>query len=185
MQAKGATPTSIDAPNDGRAAPDATYLRSRELDPPASPAQRFHIAKAQGTLTGVEAQSAKYAAGLPDNLPAQRRPLPFLFESNGFGVVLHQRARSGAAQPAGVQFPSPRDGGGIGVRLGCRGGAKPGYRQTGVISQQPSEPQQPHRILTAARWLRRHRKARFASGLHRAPTGLRLLRSSGLVFFRR
>jgi type I restriction enzyme R subunit len=40
-------------------------------------------AKADGTLTGVEAQSAKYAAGLPDNLPAHRRPLPFLFESNG------------------------------------------------------------------------------------------------------
>lgn len=40
-------------------------------------------AKAAGTLTGVEAQSAKYAAGLPDKLPAHRRPLPFLFESNG------------------------------------------------------------------------------------------------------
>ena len=40
-------------------------------------------AKAEGTLTGVEAQSAKYAAGLPENLPAHRRPLPFLFESNG------------------------------------------------------------------------------------------------------
>jgi type I restriction enzyme R subunit len=40
-------------------------------------------AKAEGTLTGVEAQSAKYATGLPDNLPAHRRPLPFLFESNG------------------------------------------------------------------------------------------------------
>jgi type I restriction enzyme R subunit len=40
-------------------------------------------AKADGTLTGVEAQSAKYAAGLPDNLPAHNRPLPFLFESNG------------------------------------------------------------------------------------------------------
>ena len=40
-------------------------------------------AKASGTLTGVEAQSAKYAAGLPDNLPAHRRPLPFLYESNG------------------------------------------------------------------------------------------------------
>jgi type I restriction enzyme, R subunit len=40
-------------------------------------------AKAEGTLTGVEAQSAKYAAGLPDKLPAHRRPLPFLFESNG------------------------------------------------------------------------------------------------------
>src|SRR5439155_27145578 len=40
-------------------------------------------AKAEGTLTGVEAQSAKYAAGLPENLPAYRRPLPFLFEANG------------------------------------------------------------------------------------------------------
>jgi len=40
-------------------------------------------AKADGTLTGVEAQSAKYASGLPENLPAHRRPLPFLFESNG------------------------------------------------------------------------------------------------------
>ncbi len=40
-------------------------------------------AKAEGTLTGVEAQSAKYAAGLPDKLNAHRRPLPFLYESNG------------------------------------------------------------------------------------------------------
>jgi type I restriction enzyme R subunit len=40
-------------------------------------------AKAEGTLTGVEPQSAKYAAGLPDNLPAHKRPLPFLYESNG------------------------------------------------------------------------------------------------------
>ena len=40
-------------------------------------------AKASGSLSGVEAQSAKYAAGLPDDLPALHRPLPFLFESNG------------------------------------------------------------------------------------------------------
>src|ERR1043166_2626507 len=38
-------------------------------------------AKADGTLTGVEAKSAKYAVGLPDNLLAHRRPLPFLFAS--------------------------------------------------------------------------------------------------------
>src|SRR3982074_3201624 len=37
-------------------------------------------AKAEGTLAGVEAQSAKYAAGLPDNLPAHQRPLPLLSE---------------------------------------------------------------------------------------------------------
>ena len=41
-------------------------------------------AKKQGaTLTGVESQSARYAAGLPASLPAWRRPLPFLYESTG------------------------------------------------------------------------------------------------------
>ena len=40
-------------------------------------------AKAEGPLSGVEPQSAKYSAGLPDALPAHKRPLPFLFESNG------------------------------------------------------------------------------------------------------
>jgi type I restriction enzyme R subunit len=40
-------------------------------------------ATAEGTLTGVEARSAKYSAGLADNLPAYARPLPFQFELNG------------------------------------------------------------------------------------------------------
>ena len=40
-------------------------------------------AKPEGTLTGVEEQSGKYAVGLPDDLPAHHRPLPFVFESNG------------------------------------------------------------------------------------------------------
>jgi len=41
-------------------------------------------AKKQGaTLTGVEAQSGRYAQGLPAGLPAWRRPLPFLYESTG------------------------------------------------------------------------------------------------------
>ena len=40
-------------------------------------------AKPEGTLTGVEEQSAKHATGLPDDLPAHHRPLPFVFESNG------------------------------------------------------------------------------------------------------
>ena len=39
--------------------------------------------KVGATLTGVEAQSARYAAGLPTNLPAWRRPLPFIYESTG------------------------------------------------------------------------------------------------------
>lgn len=41
-------------------------------------------AKKQGaTLTGVEVQSGKYAQGLPESLPAWRRPLPFIYESTG------------------------------------------------------------------------------------------------------
>ena len=35
------------------------------------------------TLTGVEAQSGKYGAGLPDNLPYYVSPLPFLYEGTG------------------------------------------------------------------------------------------------------
>ena len=41
-------------------------------------------AKPEGfTLSGVEIQSARYSAGLPDDLPAYARPLPFLYESTG------------------------------------------------------------------------------------------------------
>lgn len=41
-------------------------------------------AKKKGsTLIGVEIQSGRYAQGLPDALPAWRRPLPFLYESTG------------------------------------------------------------------------------------------------------
>ena len=36
------------------------------------------------TLTGVETQSGKYSEGLPDALPAHRKPLPFLYETTGF-----------------------------------------------------------------------------------------------------
>ena len=41
-------------------------------------------AKPEGhTLVGVETQSEKYSTGLPDILPAHRRPLPFLYQSTG------------------------------------------------------------------------------------------------------
>jgi type I restriction enzyme R subunit len=39
--------------------------------------------KGGATLVGVEMQSAKYTVGLPDALPAWRRPLPFAYESTG------------------------------------------------------------------------------------------------------
>ena len=39
--------------------------------------------KAGSTLKGVEIQSEKYSQGLPEGLPAWRRPLPFSYESTG------------------------------------------------------------------------------------------------------
>ena len=39
--------------------------------------------KAGATLSGVEIQSAKYSQGLPEVLPAWRRPLPFAYQSTG------------------------------------------------------------------------------------------------------
>jgi len=39
--------------------------------------------KVGSTLTGVEIQSEKYQYGLPDNLPAWYRPLPFCYQSTG------------------------------------------------------------------------------------------------------
>src|SRR5437870_13803423 len=41
-------------------------------------------AKGEGTLTVVEAQSAKHAAGLPATLPEHHRPLPFLSQRAGY-----------------------------------------------------------------------------------------------------
>jgi type I restriction enzyme R subunit len=56
-------------------------------------------AKREGvTLTGVELQTTKYSEGIPDNLPAPRRPLPFQYQSTGvetrFTNLLEPDARS-------------------------------------------------------------------------------------------
>ena len=41
-------------------------------------------AKKEGsTLIGVEIQTQKYSEGIPEDLPAPRRPLPFLYQSTG------------------------------------------------------------------------------------------------------
>ena len=54
--------------------------------------------KAGAPLIGVEIQTAKYSVGLPRNLPAPRRPLPFCYESTGvetrFTNLLEPDARS-------------------------------------------------------------------------------------------
>ncbi|WP_444663406.1 type I restriction endonuclease subunit R [Cellulomonas sp. CW35] len=50
------------------------------------------------TLTGVETQSGRYADGLPQDVPAVARPLPFAYESTGvetrFTSLLDPKARS-------------------------------------------------------------------------------------------
>src|SRR5580704_6087740 len=56
-------------------------------------------AKKEGsTLTGFETQTTKYSEGLPESLPAPRRPLPFLYQSTGketrFTSLLEPEARS-------------------------------------------------------------------------------------------
>ncbi len=49
-------------------------------------------AKSSGTtLTGVEIQTAKYAAGLPDGVPAPVKPLPFVYESTGVETSITNR----------------------------------------------------------------------------------------------
>ncbi|MBV9573202.1 MAG: hypothetical protein JOY93_04050, partial [Acidobacteriales bacterium] len=54
--------------------------------------------KAGLPLTAVEIQTAKYSEGLPDHIPAPRRPLPFCYQSTGvetrFTNLLEPEARS-------------------------------------------------------------------------------------------
>ncbi|MFZ0592833.1 MAG: DEAD/DEAH box helicase family protein [Bryobacteraceae bacterium] len=56
--------------------------------------------KAGDPLTAVELQTAKYSEGLPDHIPALRRPLPFCYQSTGvetrFTNLLEPDARSRA-----------------------------------------------------------------------------------------
>jgi len=47
--------------------------------------------KAGSTLTGVEVQAEKYAAGVPEHLPAPVRPLPFLYQSTGVETTFTNR----------------------------------------------------------------------------------------------
>lgn len=47
--------------------------------------------KAGTTLTGVEAQAEKYAAGIPDHLSPPVEPLPFLYQSTGVETFFTNR----------------------------------------------------------------------------------------------
>lgn len=56
--------------------------------------------KAGVPLTAIEIQTAKYSEGLPDHIPAPRRPLPFCYQSTAvetrFTNLLEPDARSRA-----------------------------------------------------------------------------------------
>ena len=47
--------------------------------------------KAGTTLTGVEVQAEKYAAGIPDHLSPPVEPLPFLYQSTGVETFFTNR----------------------------------------------------------------------------------------------
>ena len=66
-------------------------------------------AKPKGsTLTGVEVQSEKYSTGLPDNLPAHQRPLPFLYESTGVETQFTNRLDPEPRSRLVFSFPTPQ-----------------------------------------------------------------------------
>ncbi|HJT78721.1 MAG TPA: DEAD/DEAH box helicase family protein, partial [Gemmataceae bacterium] len=65
-------------------------------------------AKPEGhPLTGVETQSAKYADGLPPNLPAHRLPLPFAYESDGHFTQFTNRLEADARSRPVFAFHRP------------------------------------------------------------------------------
>ena len=67
-------------------------------------------AKPEGsTLTGVEVQSEKYSTGLPDNLPAHQRPLPFLYETTGVETQLTNRLDPEPRSRPVFAFHSPQN----------------------------------------------------------------------------
>ena len=70
-------------------------------------------------LAGVAEQSAKYAVGLPEGLPAWRRPLPFTFESTGVETHFTNRLDPEPRSPRHLRVPPARDP----ARVGASGEA--------------------------------------------------------------
>ena len=89
---------SLTCGRDTRLSPGSEWLM---VAPDGITVLRVRVAKKEGdTLTGVELQTTKYSEGIPDNLPAPRRPLPFQYQSTGaetrFTNLLEPDARSRA-----------------------------------------------------------------------------------------
>src|SRR5690242_7348329 len=65
-------------------------------------------AKKEGsTLTGFEIQTKKYSEGLPDSLPAPKRPLPFCYQSTGIETRLTNLLEPDAASRNVFAFHRP------------------------------------------------------------------------------
>ncbi len=67
-------------------------------------------AKPEGhTLKGVELQASKYTLGLPDGLPAHRKPLPFAYESTGIETQFTNALELDARSRAVFTFHRPEE----------------------------------------------------------------------------
>ncbi len=65
-------------------------------------------AKKEGaTLVGVEIQTQKYSEGIPEALPAPRRPLPFLYQSTGVETRFTNLLEPNASSRAVFSFHRP------------------------------------------------------------------------------
>src|SRR5258705_9714318 len=65
-------------------------------------------AKKEGsTLTGFEGQTAKYSEGLPDSLPAPKRPLPFGYQSTGIETRFTNLLEPDASSRGVFSFHTP------------------------------------------------------------------------------
>jgi len=96
-------------------------------------------AKKEGsTLTGFEGQTVKYSEGLPDALPAPKRPLPFGYQSTGIETRFTNFLEPDAASRNVFSFHRPetqlercrkaRDG------IGCHDG-RPGSRAASLFRE--------------------------------------------------
>lgn len=101
-------------------------------------------AKPEGaTLSGVEMQSGKYAIGLPAQVPAWRRSLPFLYESTGVETFFTNGLDPQPRSRRVFAFHRPEtlaewaaDGGGA-VGASTRAGASPAPTLRGRLRQMP------------------------------------------------
>src|SRR5258708_19060329 len=63
--------------------------------------------KAGVALTEVELQTDRYSSGLPPNLPAPRRPLPFCYQSTRVETRFTNLLEPDVRSPPGVSFHRP------------------------------------------------------------------------------